>query len=418
MVIGVEQPGSAVEVPVNFGIDVASERARTLGTSTRRYFNAAGAGLMSDGVMSAIVGHLRTEQEIGSYEAANLVAPRIEQAYEDAAELLRCDADEIAFHDAATTGLRVVFDALRLGAGDTVVAPRSSYVSQALRLLSMQRHDGVTLKIIENAPDGRMDLAELEDVLAGTPNAVISAVHVPTSSGLVEPVAEIGVLARRYGARYVLDATQSVGQIDIDVRQIGCDVLVATGRKFLRGPRGTAFTFVRRGFLDGIAPWAPDVRASVWNDSSAWTTTPGARCLETWEAAIAGRVGLGVALREALDRGMSATESHIGLAAARLRERLGAIEGVTIADPPAATAGIVTFVVAGLASRDVSAELRARAIDTIAIPASHAQWDLGERGLDAVVRASAHVYNDESDFDILVAAVAEISAAASRGEAS
>ncbi|MCW4385076.1 aminotransferase class V-fold PLP-dependent enzyme [Salinibacterium sp. SYSU T00001] len=412
MTTGVQQAAAGVDVPEVIGIDTVAERARTQGTRTRRYLNAAGAGLVSDGVMDAVVEHLRREQEFGAYEAANLVAPRLEQAYSDAAELLGCDADEIAFHDAATTGLRVVFDALRLGPGDTVIAPRSSYVSQALRLLTLRQLDDVSLVVIENRPDGSIDLAALESALAEAPGAVISAVHVPTSSGLVEPIAEIGQLAQRYGAKYILDATQSVGQIDIDVRAVGCDVLVATGRKFLRGPRGTAFSYVRRGFLAELKPWAPDVRGSTWSDGEVWTTAPTARALETWECAVACRLGLAVALREALDRGMAATEAHISSLAAGLRAAVAEIPGVTVTDPPAASAGIVTFVVDGLASREVSAQLRARAIDTIAIPASHAQWDLGERGLDAVVRASVHVYNDEADLRSLIEAVAEIAHAA------
>lgn len=390
------------------GIDVAAERARTLGTRTRHYFNSAGAGLASSGVMSGMIDHLRKEERAGSYEAANAVVPELDAIYSAAAQLLGCDTDEISLHDAATTGLRVVFDALRLGAGDTVIAPRSSYVSQALRLLTLEKVDGVTLRIIENAPDGTVDLAELEAALIAAPGAVISAVHVPTSSGLVEPVAEIGVLAQRHGAVYVLDATQSVGQIDIDVRAIGCDVLVATGRKFLRGPRGTAFNYVRRGFLETLKPWAPDVRGSEWSGETEWVTPVAARSLETWEAAIAGRIGLGLAIREALERGMPATEAFIADGAARLRAAFSEIDGVTVVDPPAATAGIVTFTVDGMHARDVSKELRARRIDTIAIPASHAQWDLGARGIEAVVRASVHVYNDQSDFDAFIAAVTDI----------
>lgn len=416
MAIGEHGPGP--DVPGATGIDVAAERSRTLGTMTRHYFNSAGAGLVSDDVMAAVIGHLRREQEIGAYEAANVVADQIEAAYASAAELLGCGTDEIAFFDSATTGLRFVFDALRLHDGDTVIAPRSSYVSQALRLLTLQRHDAVGLVLVPSAPDGRIDLAALDAALdAAGPGAVISAVHVPTSSGLVEPVVEIGELARRHGALYVLDATQSVGQIDIDVRAIGCDVLVATGRKFLRGPRGTAFAYVRNGLLDGIAPWAPDVRGTAWTAPTDWVTTPGARRLETWEAAVAARLGLGVALREALDRGIPATEASITASAVRLRERLAAIPGVVIVDPPASPSGIVTFTVAGMACRDVSALLRKRSIDTISIPAGHAQWDLGDRGLDSVVRASVHVYNDESDFDAIVDAVGEIAAAAAGGNA-
>lgn len=408
MAFGVQQVVGEADAPSEAAIDVAVERERTLGTRSRHYFNAAGAGLISQNVIQCMIEHLRQEEQYGAYEAANLVAHDIEELYTSAAELLGCDADEISLHDTATTGLRVVFDALRLGEGDTVIASRSSYVSQALRLLTLEKLDGVTLRVIDNAPDGTVDLVALETALMQAPGAIISAVHVPTSSGLVEPVLSIGELARRHGATYILDATQSVGQIDIDVRSIGCDVLVATGRKFLRGPRGTAFNYVRRGFLETLEPWAPDVRGSIWSGQDQWTTPVSARSLETWEAATAGRLGLGVAIREAIQRGMPETERFIATGAARLRSALGAVDGVTVVDPPAATSGIVTFMVDGADARAVSRELRQRGIDTIAIPATHAQWDLGLRGFDAVVRASVHVYNDQADFDAIVAAMTEI----------
>lgn len=407
MTIGLE--GGAPTARATTSIDVAAERSRTAGASGRHYFNAAGAGLMNDSVLETVIGHLRLEQSIGGYEAANTVADGVDAAYASAAALLGADADEIAFFDSATSGLRAVFDALRLGPGDTVLAPRSSYVSQALRLLALQRYDGVELVLLPNDSSGGLDLEALESALATTAGrAVVSAVHVPTSSGLVEPVAAIGAIARRYGAITVLDATQSVGQLEIDVRAIGCDALVTTGRKFLRGPRGTGLLHLRRGLLDGIGAWAPDVRGSQWTSEREWTMDGTARTLETWESSVALRLGLGVALREAHERGMGATEAHLVALGARLRERLTGIAGVTIADPPASASCIVTFTVAGVAGRQVAARLREAGVDSLAVPASHAQWDLGARGLTSVVRVSPHVYTDDSDVEALVAAVAEI----------
>ncbi|MCJ1673783.1 MULTISPECIES: aminotransferase class V-fold PLP-dependent enzyme [unclassified Rathayibacter] len=396
--------------PARTSIDVAAERARTAGTAGRHYFNAAGAGLMTDSVLETVIAHLRLEQRIGGYEAANHVADRVDAAYAAAAALLGADADEIAFFDSATSGLRAIFDALRLGPGDTVLAPRSSYVSQALRLLALERYDGVRLTLLPNDSSGGLDIEALESALAtASGRTVISAVHVPTSSGLVEPVAAIGALARRYGAITVLDATQSVGQLDIDVRAIDCDALVTTGRKFLRGPRGTGLVFLRRGLLEGIGAWAPDVRGSQWTSEQEWTMDGTARALETWESSVALRLGLGEALREAHERGTAATEAHLVALGARLRTELSAIGGVTVADPPVSPSGIVTFTVDGVPGKTVSARLREAAVDSLAVPASHAQWDLGARGLASVVRVSPHVYTDESDVEALLTAVAGVS---------
>ncbi|QZQ55743.1 aminotransferase class V-fold PLP-dependent enzyme [Curtobacterium sp. TC1] len=407
MTIGLEDGTMAAQAVT--AIDVAAERSRTAGTAGRHYFNAAGAGLVSDGVLEAVVTHLRREQRVGGYEAANQVADEVAGVYTAAATLLGSAPDEIALFDSATSGLRGVFDALRLGAGDTVVAPRSSYVSQALRLLAMQRHDDVRLEIVPSDATGAMDLEALDRAVAGASGrVVVSAVHVPTSSGLVEPIAEISAVARRHGALTVVDATQSVGQIDIDVRAVDCDALVTTGRKFLRGPRGTGLVYLRRGMLEGVGAWAPDVRGAVWTGEDEWTMDGTARQLETWECSVAARLGLGVALREALDRGPAATETHLVGLGAHLRTALDAVDGVTVADPSASASAIVTFTVDGVAGKEVSARLRQRRIDSISVPASHAQWDLGARGLPSVVRVSPHVYNDDEDVRVLLEGVADV----------
>ncbi|MBF4615541.1 aminotransferase class V-fold PLP-dependent enzyme [Curtobacterium sp. VKM Ac-1376] len=407
MTIGLDD--GTMAVAAGTVIDVAAERARTAGTAGRHYFNAAGAGLVSDGVLEAVVTHLRREQRVGGYEAANQVTEQVADVYAAAAALLRSEADEIALFDSATSGLRGVFDALRLGAGDTVVAPRSSYVSQALRLLAMRRHDDVRLVVVPSDPTGAMDLDALDDAVSGaTGRVVVSAVHVPTSSGLVEPITAISAIARRHGALTVVDATQSVGQIDVDVRAVDCDALVTTGRKFLRGPRGTGLAYLRRGVLDGVGAWAPDVRGAVWTGEDEWTMDGTARQLETWECSVAARLGLGVALREALERGPAATETHLVGLGARLRTALAAMDGVTVADPPASPSAIVTFTVEGVAGKEVSARLRQRSIDSISVPASHAQWDLGARGLPSVVRVSPHVYNDDEDVRVLLDGVADV----------
>jgi selenocysteine lyase/cysteine desulfurase len=409
MTIGLEGGATLAAVGI---VDVASERSRTVGSTGRHYFNAAGAGLMSDDVVETMVTHLRLEQRVGGYEAATRRADGLADVYAAAATLLGASAHEIACFDSATTALRSLFDALRLEEGDTVIAPRSSYVSQALRLLALKRYSGVKLEVIPTDATGAMDLQALDDALAAAPGrSVISAVHIPTSSGLVEPVAQISTLGRRFGAITVLDATQSVGHLDIDVSVLDIDALVTTGRKYLRGPRGTGLAYVRSGMLDGLGGWAPDVRGSVWTSAEEWTMDAGARQLETWESSVAARLGLGVALNEALARGQAATEAHLVAFGARLREGLAAIDGVELADPPASPSGLVTFTVRGIAGKQVSTLLREARIDSIAVPASHAQWDLGARGIASIVRVSPHVYNDDDDTAALLERVADIARA-------
>ena len=236
----------------------------------------------------------------------------------------------------------------------------------------------------------------------------------PTSSGLVEPAAEIGEVVQRYGGTYILDATQSVGHLSVDVREIGCDMMVTTGRKFLRAPRGTGFAYVRDSLLERLLPIAPDVRGAQWTSSASWELDASARRYETWEGPVAARLGLGVALDETLARGIPESEAWLIDAGRRLRTALADIEGVTVADPADSRSAIVTFVIDGVGAADAVVELARRGVRVVSVPATHGQWDLGDRGVPSVVRASPHVYNDDTDVAALVDGVAAIATGITR----
>lgn len=388
-------------------IDVAAVRAATPGAARAHHFNAAGCSLASTATLAAVIEHLELEARVGGYEAAAEVRSRLEAVYEAAADLLGAQAREIALVESATVAWRRAIDALRLAPGDRVVVSRSAYVSFALHLLTLERERGVTVDVVPNGDDGAVDLAKLEAALHGSP-ALLALAHVPTSSGLVEPVAQAGALARAADVVFMVDATQSVGQLDVDVGAIGCDLLVTTGRKYLRAPRGTGLLYVRSDLLERLAPAAPDVRGAEWVEDRSWTLDPGARRFETWEASIALRRGLGVALVEAAELGIAAIGAHLTALAARLRAALADVPGVELADPPAAHSAIVTFHVPGLASADVAAALAQRRVNVVAVPAAHGLWDLGARGLAAVVRASPHVYDDDEDMQALLDGVGVI----------
>ena len=389
-------------------IDVAAERERTTGSTLASHFNAAGAALPSHRVVATVVDHLRREEAKGGYEAAAERRVHLDAVYASAAGLVGADPSEIALFDSASTGLRVMLDALRPTRGQRIVASSSTYVSHALHLMSLAREQGIDLVIAPYDERRRVDVAALDALLSDGVPSIVTVAHVPTSSGLVEPAAQIGAVVQRHGGTYILDATQSVGHLAVDVAEIGCDVMVTTGRKFLRAPRGTGFAYVRDTLRERLLPAAPDVRGARWTTGSDWELDASARRYETWEGAIAARLGLGAALDEAAERGIPATEAWLVDAGRRLREALGDLDGVTLADPAGTRSAIVTFVIEGVASADAVVELARRGVRVVSVPATHGQWDLGDRVVQSVVRASPHVYNDDTDLSALVDGVAAI----------
>jgi selenocysteine lyase/cysteine desulfurase len=228
---------------------------------------------------------------------------------------------------------------------------------------------------------------------------------VPTQGGLVNPAEEIGAAAREAGVPFLLDACQSIGQMPVDVQRIGCDMLSATGRKFLRGPRGTGFLYVRQSMLEALEPPFLDEHAAAWTAADRYEIRPDARRFETWEASYALRIGLGVAVEYALSWGLDAIEARVTALAAGLRERLQAVSGVRVHDLGRRRCGIVTFTVDGVPAEEVQRRLAGAGINTSVSLAKDNLWDLPGRGLPGLVRASVHYYNTDAELDRLAGAL-------------
>jgi cysteine desulfurase / selenocysteine lyase len=191
----------------------------------------------------------------------------------------------------------------------------------------------------------------------------------------------------------------------LDVDALGCDMLSATGRKYLRGPRGTGFLYVRRSWIEQLEPPMLDLQAATWISLDQFEIRRDARRFETWEASAAIRLGLGVAIDYALELGLPWIEQRVQGLADYLRERLEAVPGVTVRDLGRVRCGIVTFTHAGHAAVGVVQWLRTRGIAVRLIEGSSTLIDMQERKLDAVVRASVHYYNTREEIDRLCEAL-------------
>jgi selenocysteine lyase/cysteine desulfurase len=287
---------------------------------------------------------------------------------------------------------------------------RAEYASNYIAFLQVARRTGARVEVVPSDAQGQISVPGLEAMLDERVK-LIAITHVPTNGGLVNPAAEVGRVARAAGVLYLLDACQSVGQMPVDVGAIGCDLLSGTGRKFLRGPRGTGFLYARRAVLPRLEPPFLDLHAATWVAADRFEIRPDARRFENWESNVAGGIGLGAAVDYALGIGLDRIGRRARLLADRLRGGLLRIPGVEVRDLGAERCAIVTFTVAGWPAAAVKAALATRGINVTASGRDSTRLDMEARGLAEVVRASPHYYNTEEEVDRLGSAVADIAAA-------
>ena len=164
--------------------------------------------------------------------------------YGSISRLIGAQPGEIARFEHATAAWNAAFWSVPMGEGQRILVHDHEYGANAVAFIRAAETKGVSIERVPSDESGQVSVAAMADALAGGDVALVSLTHVPTNGGLVNPAAEIGALTRAAGVPYLIDACQSVGQLAIDVDEIGCDFLSATGRKYLRGPRGTGFLFV------------------------------------------------------------------------------------------------------------------------------------------------------------------------------
>jgi selenocysteine lyase/cysteine desulfurase len=388
-------------------IDVARARAETPGCERVLHFNNAGAALMPQPVLDAVVDHLHDEALQGGYEAAEAAGAAVERVYDAAAALLHCAPDEIAIVENATRAWDMAFYSIPFAPGDRILTAQAEYASNYLAFLQVARRTGAVVEVIPNDEHGQVSVAALRHMLDKRVK-LIAITHVPTNGGLVNPAAAIGAVAREAGICYLLDACQSVGQLPIDVEAIGSDILSATGRKYLRGPRGTGLLYVRRAWIERLEPPLIDLHAATWTATDSYTLRRDARRFENWESNVAGKIGLGVAIDYARGWGMEAIWSRVSDLASYLRTALRALPGVMIHDLGEVQCGIVSFTVAGHDARAVRDALGAQRINVSTSSLLSTRLDMTARGLNLLVRASVHYYNTDEEIEGLCTALTDL----------
>ncbi|MFK7855463.1 MAG: aminotransferase class V-fold PLP-dependent enzyme [Granulosicoccus sp.] len=385
-------------------LDIKAIRAETPACQHTLHFNNAGASLMPQPVYEAVIRHLSLENEVGGYEAESRASADLQAFYTEFAQLLNASASEIAYVENATRAWDMAFYGLPLQAGDRILTHESEYSSNYLGMLQQAKRKNLHIDLIPSDEFGQIDVKSIPDLIQNQ-TRLVAITHVPSQGGLVNPAEEVGKIAKQHGLIYLLDACQSAGQLEVDVKRLQCDILSGTGRKFLRGPRGTGFLYVNSDFLEQIDPPFVDLLSTDWTEDNVYSLVPGAKRFENWESYVAGRVGLMQAVRYANALGLHNIEARVNQLATQLRSALSEIEGVEIHDQGIKKCALVTFTKNKIDPSVIAQRLLSKNINISTTALTHARLDLGRRQLNSLARASVHYFNTDDEIDRFVEAV-------------
>jgi selenocysteine lyase/cysteine desulfurase len=356
------------------------------------HFNNAGASLPPDKVANCLYSYLRDEEMRGGYEVMAERAGQIQNFYSAVAQLLNCSTEEIAFTDSATRAWNAAFYALDLQRGDQVLASSAEYGSNLVAMLHRARKEGIEIVWVPDNPSGHIDVQALEKFI-GPRVKLICLTLVPSGSGVVNPAADVGRIAQQAGIPYLLDACQALGQLPVDVETIGCDMLCGTGRKFLRGPRGTGLLYVRKSQLDNLEPSQLNHHAAKLLSTNNFQIKPDAKRFECWERSYAGQAALGVAIDYALEWGLENIRKRIDHLAKRLRQELADIDSARLVEPDGAQCGIISFRSTKKSAQELQRQLAHHHINTSTVMFDANPFKTQKAGAPAALRVSLHYYN-------------------------
>lgn len=378
--------------------DIDKIRGETPGIKNATHLLASGSSLMPRVVIDAIIDHTVLEGEFGGYEAQSQVSARMDRVYDGVARHIGAKPREIALMENASVAWAHAFYAIPIKPKSRILTCEAEYAANFVAILQRAKKNDLTVEVIPSDETGALDLNALELAL-GEDVGLIAITWVPTNGGLVNPASGVGKIARKHSIPYLLDACQAAGQLRIDVDEIGCDFLSATGRKFLRGPRGTGFLYVRENWLDGIEPTMIDHFGAPWVATDRYELRDDARRFETWENSYALRAGLGAAIDYMDGIGIEAISERVSNLAQHCRTLLTQIERFEVRDLGSKPCGIVSFTSENQNPDEIVKEMAREGIIIGSSPASSTRLDANRRNLPTVLRIAPHYYNTHEEIE-------------------
>ncbi|WPO81042.1 aminotransferase class V-fold PLP-dependent enzyme [Chryseobacterium sp. JJR-5R] len=368
-------------------------------TDGKIFLNNAGSSLMPNVVTDAMTDYLHQEEQCGGYEVANRNSALLDQFYTETAALINCRPPNIAFATSATEAFTKALSSILFKEGDVIITTIDDYISNQITFISLQKKLKVNIIRMKNLPDHELDLEDFEDLIKKYDPKLVAVTHIPTNSGLIQNIEAVGKICRQYDVLYLVDACQSVGQMVVDVEKTGCDFLTATGRKFMRGPRGSGFLYVSDRVLErGYAPLLLNMRGADWIAYDDYELFPTAKRFEHWEVSYASLLGFTKAVQYANSIGLQNIEDYNTILSGKIRQNLYSA-GFKVWDWGTRLSSIITFSGPDGDLEHIQKVLKANNIFFSVTYKNSALIDFTNKNINGIVRLSPHYFNTPEEIE-------------------
>jgi selenocysteine lyase/cysteine desulfurase len=265
----------------------------------------------------------------------------------------------------------------------------------------LRDNTGVIIDTIPVDENGKMDIEKSKEMIKAE-TKLISITHVPTSSGSIAPIEYFGKLAKQHNIIYMVDACQSVGQIPIDVEKIQCDILCATSRKYMRGPRGMGFLYVKESLMPKLEMPFLNMMSAKWIAAEHYEFTPGNLMFDHWEKPFSILKGFEASIRVILEIGVENIWNQVQELSQYFRNALNDLAHFECMDKGDILCGIVTFKHNSIPTEQVFEALGKAGINTSISYNWSSFTDLDQKRTESVNRASIHFLNTKFEIDACI----------------
>ena len=363
------------------------------------HFNNAGSSICKQNVLKKIKSYIDLENMMGGYEAQEKEKKSLYKFYENTSKLINSEPHEISFLTNSTLAWNLAFNSIFLNKKENIVILQNEYSSNHISILK-RKNNFKNLRIVNINQRGLVDLDDLKKKI-DSKTKLLSINHIASQSGNIMPVKEIGLIFKRINPDgiYMLDCCQSVGQVEIDVKKFKCDILTASGRKYLMGPRGTGFIYISKSIKDKFNPIFEDMSSVRIINLNKYKKYEKSHIFEMFEHSPALKLGLSRSVENILKIGVSKIQNKIFSLSSYLRKRLEKNNKIVFCEDPNSLSGINTLYFKKKTVRAVYDFLKKRKINVYMSKENTSYLYFKKIQRKDVLRISLNYYNTKKEID-------------------